>query len=132
MASFEYIDFAWRKKNGYFGRKVVHLSHLPSLMSKHARDETFSSVFTYPQAVINYAEGNKVNGHPSISSYDGPVFAKIGPACDIDSDNGLGKALVTSRELFEYFTDKLRIPCESVALFFSGDKGFHLYPDVRV
>jgi hypothetical protein len=132
MASFEYIDFAWRKNNGYFGRKVAHLSRLPSLMSAHGNDETFSSVFIYPQEIMSYAEGNKVNGHPSISSYGGPVFANIGPACDIDTDNGLDKALVTSRELFEYFTDRLRIPCESVALFFSGDKGFHLYPDARV
>jgi hypothetical protein len=129
---FDLVDFAYRTRQGYFRRQIVNLADLPSLISKHAHNETFASVFTYPPEILNYAEKNRINGKPSISGYKGEVQAKIGSVFDIDANGEIEKALTTARELFDYFVNKLGLPQEAIGCFFSGNKGFHLYPDARV
>ena len=129
---FEYIDFAFRTESGAFVRNIKKISELESLQSRHIAHETFASIFTYPENIIEYADKNRINGKPSVAGYRGPVNALIAPVFDIDSESNIDDALQTARELYGFLTDKLAIPPEYTGVFFSGHKGFHLYTSAGI
>lgn len=130
--AYELVDFAYRTKGGIFKRQIVALEDLSRYQSRYSGYETFASIFSYPAEILECADENWNGSKPSIAGYDGSVQALIGPVFDIDSDGHSDRSLTTTRELYQYFTDDLRIPEEDIGCYWSGHKGFHLYPSARI
>ncbi|ODS33393.1 MAG: hypothetical protein SCARUB_01502 [Candidatus Scalindua rubra] len=129
MGKFNLVDFAAQYQPG-FRNNVVPIGEVPEFMQKYKHFECYSTFFIYSQDILRYIEENIVNGHPSVSGYDGKIDATYFPI-DIDSPH-LDLAFEVTNKMLNFLTEKRSIQKEAVLVYFSGHKGFHVMLDMRI
>jgi hypothetical protein len=116
---FVYVDFASRALPG-FRNHVVQVGDLGQLAQRYGRSDCFCTYFLFDNGLQEYVRDN----HASVAGYQGPCAANYLPM-DIDSPD-VGQALETARGVTRYLLDRLGVPEEGVAVYYSGMKGFHV------
>lgn len=117
------VDFASRYQRG-FRNNVVPVSEVGKLISKFKAFECYSTCFLYSDDILHYTKNNIRNGKPSVSGYDGKIWANFLPI-DVDGED-LKEVLDITRQLADLFYNKWKVPRQGLNVYFSGAKGFHL------
>lgn len=132
LTRFRYVDFAAAGQAG-FRNNVVSLEEVPALVERYRAYECYASLFVFSDEILLYRAENQVEGRPSIAGYDGRVAARF-LSLDIDAAAPavLGQALDLTRRVHHVLADRWQLGEESLHVYFSGSKGFHLQVDVRV
>ena len=91
-----------------------------------AEKAAYTSVYSFRQDALEYYNTHKTSNGilGSLSGYDGPAIANH-LIFDLDSED-LEKSLNDAEELVERLTSKYKFNPDSVSIFFSGGKGFHI------
>ncbi len=116
------VDFAAKYQKG-FRNNIVPVYKVPGLIREFGQYEAFCSYFLYSGDILDYSRSNTRNGKPSVSGYDGPVYATYLPI-DIDSPD-LDQALGEMRKIVGLLKDDWRCTDHSFNNYFSGG-GFHV------
>jgi len=119
IGDFQYIDFASRGMQG-FRNNVTQVEELPSLTKRYGHTDCYCTYFLFDQGLCEHIQDN---GH-SVSGYQGSCYAHYLPL-DIDSPD-LGRALETARDITRYLFDNWGVTEQTLAVYFSGMKGFHI------
>lgn len=129
MRRYQLVDFAAHYQKG-FRNHVVPVTDMPDLVKAYQNFECYSTYFLYSPEILTYMELHPVDGKPSVSGFDGKIWASYLPI-DIDSDD-LEIALKNARRLGEVLFMRKGLSPESCPIYFSGAKGFHFMLDVRL
>jgi KaiC/GvpD/RAD55 family RecA-like ATPase len=86
----------------------------------HSVENAFHSVYMYDHNMITHVEENS-----SVRGFDGPVMADAF-VWDFDHNEDIGKSQADAIELIERL-ESMGIDNNSIRVFFSGNKGFHVY-----
>ena len=78
------VDFASRYQRG-FRNNVVPVSEVGKLISKFKAFDCYSTCFLYSDDILCYTKNNIRNGKPSVSGYEGKVWANFLPI-DVDGE----------------------------------------------
>ena len=119
VGNFHYVDFA-TKALYRFRNNVVHVGDLPTLTKRYGRTDCFCTYFQFDKGLLDYVKDN----HDSVAGYDGPCCTRFLPL-DIDSPD-LNQALGTAREITRYLLDSWGITEDTLVVYYSGMKGFHI------
>ncbi len=103
-----------------FRNHVASLSDVPGLLRRYHGSDCYCTYFLFDDDLPRYVEKNA----GSVSGYDGPCYAHYLPF-DIDSPD-LDEAQATAHDIADYAVDRMGVPEEGLAIYFSGSKGFHL------
>ncbi|MCI0565485.1 MAG: primase C-terminal domain-containing protein [Nitrososphaera sp.] len=126
---FHTVEFASRRMPN-FRNYLTDVGEVSSLAEKCGRYETYTSMYLYPEKVIDYVRENHRNGRPSISGYDGPIYSNF-LFLDIDSKDEL-KAKRSAERVVSFLYDGWGLREDAVTTSYSGAKGYHLQIDSRV
>ncbi len=88
----------------------------------------YTSIFHYSSSILNYLELSKAKFNqksPTVKEYDGELFMPY-LWIDIDFKDNLVKAVNMTRAIIESINFKYNLPYESMIIYFSGGKGFHI------
>src|SRR3989338_458873 len=129
MRKFHFVDFAAHFQKG-FRNHVVSVTKVPELMESFGRYSCFSTYFFFSDEVLTYMSTRAVDSKPTISGYEGKVWAPYFPI-DIDHSD-FGVAVRAARFLASFFLDGWEVEPNALLIYFSGSKGFHLMLDTRV
>ena len=112
------------------GGRLIPEQELNEIIEKFSEDTTekaaYTSVYTFKGDALEYYNTHKTgNGTVgSLSGYDGPAIANH-LIFDLDSEN-LDKSLSDAESLVSRLTKDYKFNPDSVSIFFSGGKGFHI------
>jgi len=112
---YKYVSFAPKRDRR---RKVIHINELPGHVGE---EECFSSYLRYPVEYFEFWEKN--NG--SLKGYSGSCYSDVVPI-DLDSSEDLNDALRDCRGLIGELESQYGVNPNSLVLYFSGSKGFHV------
>lgn len=115
---FKYVEVAFgdiRHRN-----KVVKITDVQDMLDATNSRECYRSIYRHPREFAKYAKKNN-----SVSGWDGEVYADI-LWFDIDDAEKLWKAADSAKNLILRLEKVYEIPPETLWLFFSGCKGFHI------
>ena len=129
MRKFHLVDFAAHYQKG-FRNHVVPISEVPALVESFDRYGCYATYFFYSDEVLSYMSAQARNSSPSISGYEGKVWAPFFPI-DLDHQE-LTPALEAARLLISVFAERWAIDPNALQVYFSGAKGFHLMLDTRL
>lgn len=101
--------------------------------SGKARGEAYASMFGFEKAIIDHLRVTKgtlsTRGKPypngTVRGYKGKYNLKV-LWFDVDKKGDLEGARQTALKLISTLTSKYRIPLDSIYIYFSGNKGFHI------
>jgi len=119
IGDFNYVDFA-SKAFYRFRNNIVHVGDLPTLTKRYGNTDCFCTYFLFDKGLMDYVKHNR----DSVAGYQGPCHAHFLPL-DIDSPD-LNQALGTAREITRYLVDSLGIAEDTLVVYYSGMKGFHI------
>jgi hypothetical protein len=129
MRKFHLVDFAAHYQKG-FRNHVVPISDVPGLVESFDRYGCYATYFFFSDEVLSYMSAQAQEGAPTISGYDGKVWAPFFPL-DLDHPE-LTPALDATRLLRSVFIERWAIDPNGLQIYFSGAKGFHLMLDTRL
>ena len=105
---------------------VMPISTVREYLKSATDKECYRSVYRHPEAFLEYAKRkNRVAG------WDGPCYADY-VWIDIDEKDDLAKAHETCKYLLGRLQELYNIDLNTLRLFFSGSKGFHVGIDARI
>jgi len=129
MRKFHFVDFAAHFQKG-FRNHVVSITDVPELVKSFDRYGCYASYFFFSDELLTYMSAQGKIGPPTISGYEGKVWA---PCFPIDLDHpDVEPALAAARLLASFLLDRWRIDPQGLQIYFSGSKGFHLMLDTRL
>lgn len=123
LADYFLVDFAAKYQKG-FRNNIVPVYQVPRLAREFGQYDAFCTYFLYSDDILDYSKGNRRNNNPSVSGYNGLVYATYLPI-DIDCED-LDQALGETRKIVRLLKDDWRCPDHSFNNYFSGDRGFHV------
>ena len=129
MAKFNLVDFAAHYQKG-FRNHLVPVTDVPALVESFNHYGCYATYFFFSDEVLTYMSAQTGTDVPTISGYEGKVWAPFLPV-DIDHAD-LETALETARRLSVYFREHWTIDPNALQIYFSGAKGFHLTLDTRL
>lgn len=129
MRKFNLVDFAAHYQKG-FRNHIVAIGDVPALVESFKRYGCYATYFFFSDEVLTYMSTQLDRAVPSISGYEGKVWAPFFPL-DLDHPD-LTPALEATRRLNEFFRAKWRVGDGALQIYFSGSKGFHLLLDTRL
>ncbi|MBI4398677.1 MAG: primase C-terminal domain-containing protein [Candidatus Omnitrophica bacterium] len=129
MRRYQWVDFAAAHQKG-FRNHVVPLAEVAALVDQYQHVECYSTYFLFTPELLTYIELHPVDGKPSVSGFDGKIWASYLPV-DIDSPV-LDQSLSNARKLAEFLFLRRQILAEACPIYFSGAKGFHFTLDTRL
>ena len=92
----------------------------------NGKKDCYRTIFRYPQVFKQYYDTHRnKTGRNTVSGYNGPVCADFFPL-DIDEPDDHEKALQDTRGILNSLLQHYEIDLETLWLFFSGNKGFHV------
>lgn len=129
MAKFHLVDFAAHYQKG-FRNHVVPIHDVPALVDSFKRYGCYATYFFFSDELLTYMSAQSDNHPPSISGYEGKVWA---PYLPIDVDHPeLRPAQEAGSRLVDFLLAQWAIDPNALQVYFSGSKGFHLLLDTRV
>ena len=129
MGKFHLVDFAAHYQKG-FRNHIVPITDVPVLVESFGYYGCYATYFFYSDEVLSYMSAQAQEGSPTISGYEGKVWA---PCFPIDLDHReLTPALEAARLLSSIFIERWAIDPDALQVYFSGAKGFHLMLDTRL
>ncbi len=129
MRKFRFVDFAAHYQKG-FRNNVVSVAEVPALTKSFDHYGCYATYFFYSDEVLTYMSAKSEKSAPSISGYEGKVWAPFFPI-DLDHPD-LAPALSAARFLAAFFLDRWQVDPRGLHVYFSGSKGFHLMLDTRL
>jgi len=126
---FKYVDFASGGIEG-FRNHIVPVSVIPKLLDGLKPYECYVSSFLFTKGIISYMRRNIVNGRPSVSGYDGPLYSYFLPI-DIDSRESPEDARKAAIAALDILRNDFGYEDKGLLVYFSGRKGFHVMADSR-
>lgn len=124
---FRFAEFASARQKG-FRNNIVNISDLPKLIKKHGAYECYSSIFTFNDEILEYMKNNIIKGKPSVSGFDGTLYATYFPV-DIDCKD-IGHARRIALDTISAL-ESIGLNKAGIKVYFSGSKGFHIESDSR-
>src|SRR5271166_5873889 len=109
---------------------LIPEQELNLIIAKFSEETTeraaYTSVYHFSQDAFDYYSTHKTSNGTlgSLSGYDGPAIANH-LIFDLDSKD-LEKSLADAEELVTRLTEKYKFNPDSISIFFSGGKGFHI------
>lgn len=86
----------------------------------------YTSMFQYDDYILQYWEISKKKfGRSTVKEYDGDVYLPY-LWIDIDDKRDLNNSVTMCRSVIEKLNFKYDLPYESMVIYFSGGKGFHI------
>lgn len=129
MGKFNLVDFAAHYQKG-FRNHLVAIADVPGLVEQFEHYGCYATYFSFSDEVLTYMSAQSADGAPSISGYEGKVWAPFFP---IDLDHvDLNPALDAARRLCALFLEQWQLARNALQIFFSGAKGIHLLLDTRL
>ncbi|MBI4971196.1 MAG: primase C-terminal domain-containing protein [Candidatus Omnitrophica bacterium] len=128
MRRYQLVDFAAQFQKG-FRNHVAPVANVPDLMRAYEHFECYATYFLFSPEILTYMELHPIDGRPSVSGFDGKIWAPYLPI-DIDSED-LDRALVNARRMAEFLFMRKGLSAEACPVYFSGAKGFHFMLDTR-
>jgi hypothetical protein len=129
MRKFHFVDFAAHYQKG-FRNHIVSIADVPGLVQSFDRYGCYATYFFFSDELLTYMSTLGNSGAPTISGYEGKVWAPYFPI-DLDHPD-VEPALAATRLLVSIFLDRWRIDPQGLQIYFSGSKGFHLMLDTRL
>lgn len=129
MRKFHLVDFAAHYQKG-FRNHVVPVTDVPALVENFDHYGCYATYFFFSDEVLSYMSAQAKYSSPSISGYEGKVWAPFFPI-DLDHQE-LTPALEAARLLSSIFIERWSIDPNALQVYFSGAKGFHLMLDTRL
>ena len=129
MRKFHFVDFAAHYQKG-FRNHVVSVADVPALMKSFNHYGCYATYFFFSDEILTYMSTRSEFSTPSISGYEGKVWAPFFPL-DLDHPE-IEPALAAARRLASFFLDRWQIDPRGLQIYFSGSKGFHLMLDTRL
>jgi hypothetical protein len=129
MGKFHLVDFAAHYQKG-FRNHVVPITDVAALVESFNRYGCYATYFFYSDEVLSYMSAQAQEGAATIAGYEGKVWAPFFPI-DLDHQE-LTPALLAARLLSSVFIERWAIDPNSLQVYFSGAKGFHLLLDTRL
>jgi hypothetical protein len=127
MRRFHLIDFAAHYQKG-FRNHIVSITDVPALVESFKYYGCYATYFFYSDEVLSYMSAQ--GAAPTIAGYEGKVSAPFFPI-DLDHPE-LAPALEAARRLISLLVEDWEIDPNSIQVYFSGAKGFHLMLDSRL
>lgn len=129
IEEYNLVDFAARYQKG-FRNNVVPVNKVLELVQKYKEFECYTTLFLYNKEILEYMKKNIRKGKPSVGGYEGKVQ---GPffVIDMDSEN-LKEALEVLRQIATFLLEYWGLSQESLLVYFSGSRGFHILLDTRI
>jgi len=94
--------------------------------------DCYCTYFRYPEKFQKHFSKNKNDkGQHSVGGYKGFAYADYFPI-DIDDKDNLEEALKTAKEIMSKFQFDYDVDVYSLPIFFSGNKGFHIYIPAKI
>jgi hypothetical protein len=129
MGRFNLVDFAAHYQKG-FRNHIVPVDEVPALVESFKRYGCYATYFFYSNEVLTYMSAQAEASAPTIAGYEGKVWA---PYLPIDLDHpDLAPALEAARYLSSFMLGRWQVDPNTIQIYFSGAKGFHLMLDTRV
>ncbi|HEY7559517.1 MAG TPA: primase C-terminal domain-containing protein [Candidatus Binatia bacterium] len=129
MRKFHFVDFAAHYQKG-FRNHIVSIADVPGLVESFDRYGCYATYFFFSDELLTYMSAQSKDGSPTVSGYDGKVWA---PFLPIDLDHpAIKPALAAAGRLASFVLDRWRIDPRALQIYFSGSKGFHLMLDTRL
>lgn len=128
-SKFNTVEFAARRMPD-FRNMLVGINDVDSLANQYGRYDAYTSMYFYPDTVIDYVRENRRNGKPSIAGFLGEVTSHY-LFFDIDSKDNL-KAKRSAERVLSFCYDDLGCQERDLSISFSGSKGYHIGIDKRV
>lgn len=100
--------------------RTAYGSYLSCESRAHVERESYMSVFTFSDAMVEH-----LAAWGSPAGFDGQTFAEV-VAFDIDRRDDIPQALKDARTLAGVLEETFDAPIETIQVFYSGSKGFHL------
>lgn len=129
MAKFQLVDFAAHFQKG-FRNHVVPITEIPALVRTFGSYGCYATYFFFSDEILTYMSAHTVDSTSSIAGYEGKVWAPFFPI-DLDHPD-LVVTLEAARFLVSLLIDKWMADLNSIQVYFSGSKGFHLMVDTRL
>jgi Primase C terminal 1 (PriCT-1) len=129
MRTFHFVDFAAHYQKG-FRNHIVSIMEVPALAKSFNHYGCYATYFFFSDEVLPYISSQGNNLPPSVSGYDGKVWAPFVP---IDLDHlELTPAQEAAKRLNAFLLEEWGVNCDALQIYFSGAKGFHLMLDTRL
>jgi hypothetical protein len=129
MRTFHFVDFAAHYQKG-FRNHIVSITEVPALAKSFNHYGCYATYFFFSDEVLTYISSQGDNEPPSVSGYDGKVWAPFVP---IDLDHlELTPAQEAAKRLSAFLLEEWGANADALQIYFSGAKGFHLMLDTRL
>jgi Primase C terminal 1 (PriCT-1) len=129
MRTFHFVDFAAHYQKG-FRNHIVSITEVPALAKSFNHYGCYATYFFFSDEVLTYISSQGDNEPPSVSGYDGKVWAPFVP---IDLDHlELTPAHEAAKRLSAFLLEEWGVDSHALQIYFSGAKGFHLMLDTRI
>jgi Primase C terminal 1 (PriCT-1) len=129
MGKFELVDFAALYQKG-FRNHIVSIHDVPALVQSFNHRGCFATYFFFSNELLTYMSAQSDNSSPSISGYEGKVWAPFVPI-DLDHPE-LMPAREAAKRLSAFLLEEWGVNSGALQIYFSGAKGFHLMLDTRL
>jgi hypothetical protein len=129
MRKFHFVDFAAHYQKG-FRNHIISIADVPALVESFDRYGCYATYFFFSDEVLTYMSAQARAAAPSISGYEGRVWAPFFPI-DLDHPD-VEPALEAALRLVSLLIDNWHIDRRGLQIYFSGSKGFHLMLDTRL
>ena len=128
MGKFNLVDFAAHYQKG-FRNHIVTIDEVPALVESFKHYGCYATYFFYADEVLTYMSAQAENSGPTVAGYAGKVWASFLPI-DLDHPELL-PAHEAAKHLTRFLLEQWQVDPNSIQIYFSGAKGFHLMLDAR-
>ena len=129
MRSFHFVDFAAHYQKG-FRNHIVSITEVPALAKSFNHYGCYATYFFFSDEVLTYMSAQGGMAAPSVAGYEGKVWS---PFLPIDLDHvEVTPALEAAKRLSSLLFERWAIDPDSLQIYFSGFKGFHMLLDTRL
>ena len=129
MRMFHFVDFAAHYQKG-FRNHIVSITEVPALAKSFNHYGCYATYFFFSDEVLTYMSAQGGMAAPSVAGYEGKVWS---PFLPIDLDHvEVTPALEAAKRLSSLLFERWAIDPDSLQIYFSGFKGFHMLLDTRL
>jgi hypothetical protein len=129
MRKFHLVDFAAHYQKG-FRNHIVSIAEVPELVKSFRGYGCYATYFFYSDEILTYMSAHEGGSGPTIAGYEGKVWASFFPI-DLDHSD-LQVAMRAARFFVTLLLERWKVDPNSIQIYFSGSKGFHLMLDARL
>ena len=129
MRMFHFVDFAAHYQKD-FRNHIVSITEVPALAKSFNHYGCYATYFFFSDEVLTYMSAQGEMAAPSVAGYEGKVWS---PFLPIDLDHvEVTPALEAAKRLSSLLFERWAIDPDSLQIYFSGLKGFHMLLDTRL